>query len=403
MQKTIQKFDFLVVGGGIFGITAVIELAKRKYRAALINPDSIPHHLAASTDVTKAVRMEYGSDTSYFKMAEICVQRWKDWNDLFNTKLYHEVGFLMLCKSHLNSEHQHFEKHSYDNLIQNGYRAQRLNREDLKKQFPGINSLAFEDACYNPDAGYAESGLTVEVLKRYARSLGVSVCEGQTLKEMVINSGKVQGIKTKEGTTFYCDHAIIAAGSSTPYVIPELSPYMKSTGHPVFWVKPENPMHFNASRFPVFTVDISNSGWYGFPFLPKHGIIKFAKHAAGTVIHPDKDDRHVGQENIRDLRTMLQYAFPELKDAPLVNTRLCLYTDTLDGHFWIDNHPDIKGLSVSTGGSGHAFKMAPLLGELTADMAEGKSHPFSKRFRWRHLTSDSLQAEEARCVTDRRL
>lgn len=63
------------------------------------------------------------------------------------------------------------------------------------------------------------------------------------------------------------------------------------------------------------------------------------------------------------MRAFVQMTFPALVNAPLVFTRRCLYTDTLDGHFWIDNHPEIKGLSVGSGGSGHGMKMAPLLGE----------------------------------------
>ena len=89
--------------------------------------------------------------------------------------------------------------------------------------------------------------------------------------------------------------------------------------------------------------------------------------------------------------------------TPLVYTRRCLYTDTLDGHFWMDNHPEIKGLSVSTGGSGHGFKMAPILGEMTAGVVEGKTHQFSERYRWRHLTDDTLQVMEARHVLERKL
>ncbi|GGA13817.1 FAD-dependent oxidoreductase [Okeania sp. KiyG1] len=83
MKNPNTKYDFLIVGSGIFGITAVVELAKRKYKVAVINPDTIPHHLAASTDITKVVRMEYGTDKEYFRMAEICIDRWKEWNDFF--------------------------------------------------------------------------------------------------------------------------------------------------------------------------------------------------------------------------------------------------------------------------------------------------------------------------------
>ena len=120
-QLLFWKYDFLIVGSGIFGITAAVELGKRKYKVAVINPDTIPHHLAASTDITKVVRMEYGTDKEYFRMAEICIDRWKDWNELFGQKFYHEVGFLMLCKDKIESDRHKFEKSSYQNLIESGY------------------------------------------------------------------------------------------------------------------------------------------------------------------------------------------------------------------------------------------------------------------------------------------
>ena len=47
--------------------------------------------------------------------------------------------------------------------------------------------------------------------------------------------------------------------------------------------------------------------------------------------------------------------------------------------------------------------MAPVLGEMTADVVEGKTHQFSKRYRWRHLTEETLQVEEARYIADRKL
>ena len=103
------------------------------------------------------------------------------------------------------------------------------------------------------------------------------------------------------------------------------------------------------------------------------------------------------------MRQFLKKSIPDLADAALVYTRRCLYTDTLDGHFWIDHHPEIKGLSVSSGGSGHGMKMAPVFGEITTDMAEEKSNPFLKRFQWRHLTPNTVQKEEARHVVDRKI
>lgn len=399
----MKKYDVLVIGGGIFGITAAVELAQRNHSVGLLNPDTIPHHLAASTDVTKAVRMEYGSDQEYFSMVELAIEKWKEWNTLFNEKLYHEVGFLMLCKEPIESENHTFEKHSYQQLLAAGYAPDRLDVKAIKERFPAVNTNAYIDASYNKNAGYADSALTVQKLAEYARSLGVTIHEKQTAQSFEISNGQITAVKTREGETFSCGHAVVAAGAHTPLLLPELQPYMKSTGHPVFWLRPERPDHFVPPKFAVFTADISNSGWYGFPFLEKQGIVKIAKHSNGTIVHPERDDRQITDAEVKDMRSFLKMTFPELVKAPLVFTRKCLYTDTLDGHFWIDQHPEIKGLSVSTGGSGHGLKMAPLLGAMTADMIEGKTHQFSKRHRWRHLEASTAQVEEARYVIKRQL
>ena len=73
---------------------------------------------------------------------------------------------------------------------------------------------------------------------------------------------------------------------------------------------------------------------------------------------------------------------------------MCLYCDTWDGDFWIARDPDREGLLVATGGSGHAFKFAPVLGGLTADALEGVKNPYSERFTWRPL--GEVKSEEIR-------
>ncbi len=394
----MKAYDFLIIGGGIFGLSAAIELAKRKYRVGLLNPDSLPHHLAASTDVSKIVRMEYGTDREYFRMAERSIGRWHEWNELLGEELYHEVGMLMLCRDRWEAARQPFEYSSYQQLQAHGYASEVLDAQALQQRFPAVNSQTYPHAHFNPRAGWVESGRVIEKLAAYGRSLGVEIHEGQTAEGFVIEKNRLQAVKTREGKSYPCGHAIVAAGAHTPYLLPELQPYMKATGHPVFWLKPRAPGLFQVPKLSVFTADIAHTGWYGFPWHPKQGIVKIAKHTDGMALHPDQDDRQITDAEVAEMRDFLAKSFPLLADAPLVYTRRCLYTDTLDGHFWIDQHPLVAGLSVSTGGSGHGMKMGPVLGEMTADMAEGKSHEFSARYRWRELGEKTPQAEEARFV-----
>ena len=82
-----------------------------------------------------------------------------------------------------------------------------------------------------------------------------------------------------------------------------------------------------------------------------------------------------------------------MADAPITYRRLCLYSDTRDEDFWIDRHPEIEGLIVAAGGSGHGFKFAPLLGPQIADVVEKCPGAMAEKFRWRPEISE--QGREA--------
>jgi hypothetical protein len=45
--------------------------------------------------------------------------------------------------------------------------------------------------------------------------------------------------------------------------------------------------------------------------------------------------------------------------------------------------PDRRGVVIASGDSGHAFKFAPVLGPLIADVVEGRDDPVQSRFAWR--------------------
>src|SRR6266498_2488705 len=69
----------IVVGAGINGVTAAIELRRRGHDTVLLDPGPLPHPLAASTDISKAVRAAYGADEEYTDLAEHSIKRWHEW------------------------------------------------------------------------------------------------------------------------------------------------------------------------------------------------------------------------------------------------------------------------------------------------------------------------------------
>lgn len=386
--------DFLVVGGGIFGLTAVLELHTRGYTATLIDQGPIPHPLAASTDVSKVVRMEYGTDDLYFEMVDQAIDGWHAWNERFDTTLYHETGVTMLARGEMSPGGYEYE--SYQRLLAHGYTPERLDSTAIARRFPAWNVDHYVDGFFNPRAGFAESGRVVSALAEEARKRGVTILEGHTAVSLLTDGQRVSGVLTANGETLTAAHVIIAAGAWTQTLLPELQPQMQATGHPVFHLKPDNPELFTPPNFVVFTADVANTGWYGFPLHPSEGIVKIANHGVGQVLHPAEDERVVTAVDEANLRRFLHETFPALADAPIVYTRRCLYNDTRDEHFWIDQHPTLENLTVAAGGSGHGFKFAPVLGQLIADTAVGQTNQWLPRFRWRDIAHLAQGQEAAR-------
>ncbi|MDH3208645.1 MAG: FAD-dependent oxidoreductase, partial [Gemmatimonadota bacterium] len=88
--------DIVIVGAGAFGAAAAVELAHRGWRVSLVDRGPLPHPDASSTDVSKMVRMDYGSDVFYHELAEASLDEWERWNTDTERPLYHPEGFLVL-------------------------------------------------------------------------------------------------------------------------------------------------------------------------------------------------------------------------------------------------------------------------------------------------------------------
>ncbi len=387
----------IVVGAGINGVTAAIEFKKRGHQVILVDPGPLPHPLAASTDISKAVRTAYGADEVYAALAERSIPLWREWNREFGTELYHEVGFLFLRQQQMQPGDFEFE--SLKVLEQHGRKVERIDSTTLRERFPAWNAERYSDGIFERQAGYVESGHVVALLVERAKSLGVELRKGSQFTGLDEDDGSLKGVLLDTGQRIPGDLVVMAVGAWTPYILPFTRKFFRATGQPVFHLKPAQPELFASERFPVFGADISTTGYYGFP-LSRDGIVKIANHGPGRQMSPDSSDRAVTPQEEKDLREFLSWTFPTLADAPIVYKRICFYCDTRDGHFWIATDPEHPGLVVATGDSGHGFKFAPVLGEIIADAAEGKSNPLLQKFRWRPEVRPGEQKEAARFTPD---
>ncbi len=110
---------------------------------------------------------------------------------------------------------------------------------------------------------------------------------------------------------------------------------------------------------------------YGIPDLENRGM-KIALDRHGPRFDPDTGKRVVSAEGLEAMRKYVAKRFPSLKNAPVVETRVCQYENTSSGDFLIDRHPAFENVWLVGGGSGHGFKHGPALGEyVAAHVTEG--------------------------------
>jgi sarcosine oxidase/L-pipecolate oxidase len=213
----------------------------------------------------------------------------------------------------------------------------------------------------------------------------------------------VSGVIIKDSTstltsTLTADLTILAAGAWTPSLL-DLRGICKSTGQPLVYIS-LSAQDQTAFRQNPSVLNLT-SGL--FIISPSDRVLKIARHGHGytnptTIPHPEKEDKEsitvslpythvddplqeVPHEAKRSLRGFLAQLYPSLCHSRFVRQRICWYTDTRSGDFLISYHPRYRGLFVATGGSGHAFKFLPVIGDSIVECVLGNT-PEDFRGKW---------------------
>jgi len=86
------------------------------------------------------------------------------------------------------------------------------------------------------------------------------------------------------------------------------------------------------------------------------------------------------------MRDYVGLRFPGLKNAPLLESRVCQYENSPDDHFIIDRHPLHENVWIVGGGSGHGFKHGPAVGEMVARLVieRGDADPLFRLARFKN-------------------
>ncbi len=372
----------VVVGSGAFGLSAGRELARRGYAIVMVDPTGpTPYSPASSRDMSKVVRSEYHDDLEYTALAEKAIDRWLALNDEWGT-VYHNIGVTLLTADMTPDS---FEGRSLATAQATGKPVEILDAAAVRERFPMFTAGRLDAGYCNPRGGFVEASRALGHLRNDLNRLQVQWCLGQAVTTLMVSQDVCHGVVLQDDTRMEADHVLLTTGAWTSHLVPELQGVTKPSAQPVFYLEVANPERYAPNRFTVVMPHMEQTGHYMLPVHPRERVLKMGLHTQGRDLDPRRHDRMVSPREVQALRTFLKEYVPELADAPIVDSRICFYHDTLDYHFWIDHHPKIRNLTVACGGSGHAFKFTPVLGDIIADRVENIRHPYGHKFRWRSL------------------
>jgi sarcosine oxidase len=346
-----QRVDVVVVGGGVFGLSTALELARRGRAVTVIDRFGSGHPATSSTGASRSIRIAY-SEPFYVDLARDALSRWGALERASGRTILHLTGQIDLGPEAV-----------LDALVESataaGAKLERRSAQQLQAVMPELSDG--REGLFQDDAGTVMAAEGLEALRLAASDAGVRMVMPEYV--LAIEPGEPALVRTAERTV-EADCVIVSAGPWTGGLLEPLGislPLAPSVAQVTFLDAPLMVNRPGIADWP----EPGGVGVYGHP-VPGVGY-KLAFDAGAEGWSPDTEEWSTDEaEQARLLGWMSEH----MGQAPqrVAYSQRHPWTLTPDSDFVIDR---VGSLVLACGCSGHAFKFGPALGPLVADVADG--------------------------------
>jgi len=368
--------DVAIVGLGAMGSAAASELARRGADVIGFDRFAPPHAWGSSHGDSRIIREAYFEDPVYVPMVQRAYELWRELERASGAALLQVTGGLMigapgsaLVDGALRSARLHALPHTL------------LSAAELRARFAQLHPEPGMVGVWEPRAGVLAPEACVRAQLELARRRGATLCLDEPVDHWQAHGGIVT-VATARGR-YRTRQLVVSAGAWVAALLPELRLPFRVERQLLHWFEPAaDAGAFAPQRCPVHLWQFDGDRFlYGLPDMGRG--VKLAFHHRGEATSADGVRRDVAAAEVEEMRGAAQRFVPAAAGRWLASS-VCLYTNTPDGHFWIDRLAAHANVLVVSPCSGHGFKFAPVIGEIVADLVEGVPPRFELRlFRWR--------------------
>lgn len=363
----MRTYDIVVIGAGCFGAWTAYELQRSGHRVLLLDAYGPAHSRSSSGDESRVIRMGYGRDELYTRWACRARDQWEELSARTGRTLFHEIGVLWLAGSE-----DTYTRDSQLSLDRARVPYEELSVDEVGRRHPQFSTERVAWALWERQGGILMARQSIQALVKAGIDQGLSY---STVAVTPPTAGtRLERLATGGGDAIAAGNFIYACGAWLPKLFPDLlGKRIFPTRQEVFYfAPPAGDPSFGQSAMPVWMHH--DDLVYGMPDVDNRGV-KIAVDRHGPAIDPDTGVRLATQEGLAEARANLARRFPRLADAPLAESRVCVYENTSNGDFIIDRHPEIENVLIVGGGSGHGFKHGPSVGEYVRRIIDGSGEP----------------------------
>lgn len=355
MNKTA---DVIVIGGGIVGCATAYNLAKLGCKKVVLIEKKYLSS-GATGRCGAGVRMQWGTEPNCvlsrdsIRMFE-SLEEELGYDDSIEFK---QSGYLLLAYNEKMVEQFHKNLGLQHRL---GIPSRWVNPEEIKEIIPHINLQGLHGATFCEKDGHCNPFKATDAYAQAAKRLGVEILTYTKVTNLLKDGDIIKGVETTSGII------------ETPLVISCAGAYTRQLGR---MVGVDLPIYAERHQILVTEPVEPLQGPMVMSFY--HGIYCQQVPHGGFIMGLG-DPNEVKDYNIestwqfaQEMAAKITFILPVLKELRMIRQWAGLYDLTPDKTQILGAIPEVPGFFVAAGFSGHGFMIAPVVGQLMAQLMMG--------------------------------
>jgi glycine/D-amino acid oxidase-like deaminating enzyme len=359
---TNHSYDVLIVGGGVMGCSIAYHLMKAEPKLKVLVIERDPSYQYASTTLSMGgVRIQFSLKENVLisLYAQKTLKHFEEEMAVEGDKPdigFHREGYLFL----IDGEGEKQARSSLALQKELGAEVEWWSPDKIKKEFPLLDVSLWVGGTYGPQDGYLDGYAFLMAYRAKARSLG-ALFENGTVSSLEKHGSKMTGVVLTSNERYEAPVVVNAAGA--------WSAEIANTAGVKLPVEPV--------KRQVFAFKSSVALEKPLPLIIPPSGLYFRTETGGLfLVGRSFDDDPVGFDFTWDRKRFQDVLWPELAEIvpafdslKLVRGWAGLYdVNRLDGNSILGPWPEVKGLYIVCGFSGHGLQQAPAVGRYLSEL-----------------------------------